>query len=74
MFTFGLKCPVTYIDAFLANNFGFWYPDVILPDPVTSQNYIETSIKTYESIKIERNSLMPELEKLYDKIAIDTVQ
>ena len=37
----GLKCPVTYVDAFLSNNIGFWYTDMMYPDPSAFHAYIE---------------------------------
>ena len=28
----GIKAPITYIDAFMSNSIGFWYPDMQYPD------------------------------------------
>lgn len=35
----GLRYPRTYLDAFLANTYGNWYPHEILPDPVGFEQY-----------------------------------
>lgn len=35
----GLRYPRTYLDAFLANTYGNWYPPEILPDPVGFEKY-----------------------------------
>ncbi|MFX3617528.1 MAG: DUF6020 family protein [Sporolactobacillus sp.] len=37
----GIKCPQAYINGFLSTNFGFWYPDMIYPDPVTNHQYMQ---------------------------------
>lgn len=69
----GLKNPGIYLDAFLINNFGYWYPDMVLPDKIAGQTFIETGIGTYSSIRIARTSVLPSLEKFYNSIANATI-
>ena len=63
--TVGLKCPTVYVDAFLCNNFGYWYPDMIYPDPPAWHPYQEYRIASYEIAKrddllyLERQSKLP---------------
>lgn len=40
-FKLGLKYPNIYLDAFLANTYGNWYPHEILPDPTAYRMYFE---------------------------------
>lgn len=60
----GLKYPVVYIDSFLLNSLGFWYPDMNFPQ---EHYYIETHVKN-AVIPIERNSLFPQLMNIYTEI------
>ncbi len=64
----GLKCPRTYLEAFLSLNLGYWYPDMIYEDPGAYHPYIEYRNTEYGAIGegavyIERTSLIPALEK-----------
>lgn len=69
----GIKYPGCYVDAFLSMNLGFWYPDMVYPDPgaymshIDYENAPEEGKDQYsqEGIFIERNSLLPGLEKFY---------
>lgn len=69
----GIKYPGCYVDAFFSMNLGFWYPDMVYPDPgaymshIDYENAPEEGKDQYseEGIFIERNSLLPGLEKFY---------
>lgn len=63
----GLKCPGEYLNAFASMNFGYWYPDMIYPDPGTYFPYIETINTDYDGdyILVQRHSLIPALEEIY---------
>lgn len=68
-FSIGLKNPETYLEAFLLNNIGTWYPNKTYPDSRMYHPYIEYEMldakKWNENyIVIERNSLFPAYEKL----------
>lgn len=72
----GIKCPVTYIDAFLSNSIGFWYPDMQYPDPGAFHAYIEYENTPYDFhtggeydispsyLLIEKQSKLPVLDKI----------
>lgn len=62
----GMKCPGEYLNAFTSMNFGYWYPDMIYPDPGTYFPYIETLNTEYEGgILVQRTSYIPILDKIY---------
>lgn len=69
----GIRYPGCYVDAFLSMNLGFWYPDMVYPDPGAYMPHIEYENAPEEGkdqysedgIFIERNSLLPGLEKYY---------
>lgn len=70
-FSIGFKAPQAYVDAFLSNNIGSWYPDMNYPDPLAYHPYIAWDC--YEPVdesllKIERQSLFPALDKLYSSL------
>lgn len=70
----GLKFPGVYIDSFLSNNFGFWYPDMAFPDPPAWHPYLEFKnavTPTFKVVKMETKS--PALLKFYQDIAYNTV-
>lgn len=80
----GLKCPITYLDAFASTNFGFWYPDMIYRDPGAWHPYIEYFNSEPETADIgndpvseytfvERTSYLSLLSKVYDKFSYETV-
>ena len=47
----GLKCPLTYWDAFCRLNIGYWYPDMNYPDPAAYHPYWEyTNTKPVEGM------------------------
>lgn len=81
----GLKCPVTYIDAFLSNSLGFWYPDMQYPDPGAFHAYIEYENTPYDFhtggkydiddsfLLIERDSKIPFLNNILHKWAYSLI-
>lgn len=74
----GIKYPGIYLDSFLNNCLGIYYPDLIFLNKYisyTGHRYIETSIKESQAVPLglKRTSLWPQGEKLYDKIAIQNV-
>ncbi len=71
-----VKYPSDYISAFLSNNLGYWYTDVIYPDPYSGRTYIETGIVGggVGLFKIEKtDSKLPWLYEAYEKIAREDV-
>jgi len=72
----GIKCPITYVDAFLENSIAFWYPDMQYPDPFMWHSYLEYENTPYDWhsnekystnnnwLLIEKNSLFPHLDKV----------
>lgn len=72
----GLKCPVTYVIAFLQTNIGFWNPFMTYPDAETYLAYIPWNSADLEQVGtewegqifMERNSLLPGLADLYEKL------
>jgi hypothetical protein len=71
----GIKCPMTYINAFVSNNFGYWYPDMIYPDAGAWHPYIEYKMTDVpgDYLLIKRHSLIPQFESYYNDIAYKTV-
>lgn len=64
----GLKHPIIYLDAFLANTMGYWYIGDLLPDQGTYRTYIE--IRTIDDFKntnneIKFDSKLPKLFEVY---------
>ncbi len=74
----GLKCPLTYIDAFFSLNLGFWYPDMIYRDPGAWHPYIEYDMLSEEIagspdfLYIERDSKLPWLSERLERFAYET--
>lgn len=66
----GIKCPGVYLDAFLANNYGYWYPDMVYPDPPAWHPYIEfkNSPPRDGFLFIEEDAKFPMLQKFYQLI------
>lgn len=71
----GLKNPKAYIEAFLLNSLGTWYPNKEFNDPRANIPYIEYGMSNlwneydgeYVSMRVDRHSLLP----LYDKILLE---
>lgn len=70
----GLECPVTYINAFFSTNFGFWYPDMIYPDPNSLHVYMQDSMTELPGnfIHIKRQSLLPGFQVFYKSLIDQT--
>ena len=66
----GLKDPINYIEAFLTNTIGFWYPSKTYPDsqmyhPLVTYEMLDPSLYPYAPyLTIERQSLLPPYERL----------
>lgn len=71
----GIRYPVLYVEAFLRLNLGFWYPDMIYPDPGAWHPYIEYVNSEMEGdwVQVERTSLIPPLSRFYEKFAYETI-
>lgn len=65
----GIAHPVIYLEAFLSNNIGFWYPNMEYPDEGTFLSYIVYHNTEYEGDwpDIKRTSYFPALSKFYEK-------
>lgn len=69
----GTKCPRIYLESYLTNTIGFWYPDIPYNDQQSGQSYLETENKHWDGyINIELDSKWPELIEVYKSVAIDT--
>lgn len=68
---FSLLCeyPKDYISAFLSLNLPYWYPDASSIDPYSQRAYIETGITETDVYTFERDSKIPWLLDLYEKVA-----
>lgn len=71
----GIKYPASYVEAFLRLNLGFWYPDMVYPDPGAWHPYIEYVNSEMEGdwVQVGRTSLIPPLSKFYEKFAYETI-
>lgn len=75
----GLEHPITYTDSFLLNTVGYWYPGVSGGElgGWSYHPYLETentsSSHGNRYIYIERNSMIPALEKLLTSITIEKI-
>lgn len=73
----GLKSPRKYIEAFLQNSCGFWYPNKSYPDERMYHPYMEFDMADPDLfggdyIYLERQSLFPLYESVLKKIISDT--
>ncbi len=74
--TIGLKAPQEYIDAFLLNTLGIWYPDKFYNDsrmyhPYLELDMLDSKIYNERYIVIERNSQIPFVKDLIYKVMDD---
>ncbi len=73
----GLKDPKNYVEAFLMNSLGFWYPGKFYPDsrmyhPPLEYNMMDTErFGDGAYVTIKRKSLLPFYEKLLCKVVSD---
>lgn len=70
----GLQWPGIYLDSFLANNFGFWYPDMAFPDPPVWHPYLmfKNSDDEGDYLLIPNEPISKGLNTFYNRIAYDT--
>lgn len=75
----GLRKPMSYINAWLANSYGFWYPDTVID--VYSGNTVFTFTygdSSYFGYEVEepgyRDSKIPWLDEAYRKLALEISQ
>lgn len=75
-FKLGLRYPDIYINSFLVNTYGYWYPDTILDGYGRDGGKYENS--SYFSFETEppgeRQHLFPALEGFYEKISLEIYQ
>ena len=75
----GCQSPRSYIEAFLLNTLGIWYPDKNQNDGRLAIPYLEYDMSIlwsqydgkYQEMKVERNSLFPQYEKYLSSIIRD---
>lgn len=68
-FSLLFQYPKDYISAFLSLNLPYWYPDAASLDPYSERAYIETGITETDVYTFERDSKIPWLLDLYEKVA-----
>ena len=75
----GLKKPMSYINAWLVNSYGFWYPDTVID--VYSGNHVFTFTykdSSYFGYEVEepgyRDSKIPWLDEAYRKLSLEISQ
>lgn len=75
----GWKHPDVYVNSFLANTYGYWYPDTV-PDGYTGKTIVERVYgdSSYFAFETEnpgtRLHLFPALEGFYEKISLEIYQ
>lgn len=75
----GLKKPLSYINAWLVNSYGFWYPDTVIDvysgNTVFTFTYGESSYFGYEVEEPGfRDSKIPWLDEAYRRLALEISQ
>ena len=75
----GLKKPLSYINAWLVNSYGFWYPDTVIDvytgNTVFTFTYQDSSYFGYEVEEPGfRDSKIPWLNEAYRKLALEISQ
>lgn len=74
----GLEHFPTYLNAFLHLNLGCWYPEETYHSNIYSgerNGYLLTGYKElYDPIVIEKKSLWPQAEQIYEKVATESIQ
>ena len=75
----GLKKPLSYINAWLVNSYGFWYPDTVIDvysgNTVFTFTYADSSYFGYEVEEPGlRDSKIPWLDEAYRKLALEISQ
>lgn len=72
----GMRKPMTYINAWLANSYGFWYPDTVIDvysgNSVFTFTYKDSSYFGYEvEAPGKRKSIIPCIDEIYRKLSLD---
>ena len=75
----GLKKPLSYINAWLVNSYGFWYPDTVIDvysgNSVFTFTYADSSYFGYEVEEPGfRDSKIPWLDEVYRKLSLEISQ
>lgn len=75
----GLKKPLSYINAWLVNSYGFWYPDTIINvysgNTVCTFTYQDSSYFGYEvELPGVRDSKIPWLDEAYRRLSLEIEQ
>lgn len=75
----GLRKPIIYINAWLVNSYGYWYPDAIINgyggNQMYTYQYVDSSYFGFETEPPgERKSMIPLLEELYRNISLELFQ
>lgn len=75
----GLKKPLSYINAWLANSYGFWYPDTVIDvysgNTVFTFTYRDSSYFGYEVEEPGyRDSKIPWLDEAYRRLSLEVEQ
>ena len=73
----GTKSPRKYVEAFLQNSLGFWYPNKSYPDirmfhPYTEFEMADPNLFKGDYIYIERSSMFPTYENFLRKVILET--
>lgn len=70
----GMRHKKIYIDSFLANTFGYWYPGNSIEDTDKGRDYFEYYCKDYrEDVDVEMESKLPGLSEVYRRIGNEAV-
>jgi hypothetical protein len=65
----GLRHKKVYMDAFLANTYGYWYPGNCIPESNSGKDYFEYYCKDFrEDVNVTMESKLPALSEFYRKI------
>lgn len=75
----GLRKPLSYINAWLVNSYGFWYPDTIIDvysgNTVFTFTYRDSSYFGYEvELPGVRDSKIPWLDEMYRRLSLELEQ
>ncbi|MCM1038425.1 MAG: DUF6020 family protein [Ruminococcus sp.] len=75
----GLRKPLSYINAWLVNSYGFWYPDTIIDvysgNTVFTFTYQDSSYFGYEvELPGVRDSKIPWLDEMYRRLSLELEQ
>lgn len=73
----GIRSPRKYVEAFLTNSLGFWYPNKSYPDERMYHPYVEFNMADPDLFKgdyiyLQRMSLFPQYEAILQKFILNT--